>query len=250
MSRTNIKNLANEIALLSSDGDSLLLLEKVRDLYEKVTLLHYTATEKEVVDEMTINEQPFIEDRIETVQETDSRIEPAEIEEKQLTVQERIKQIMEKAPNFKTHESNNIIEKKSAEIELQKVETKVEETPQKIEIPKDSIIADEFKDAISADYAADLFEKADKIEITKKSLNDKLSQSQLQIGLNDRIAFVKHLFEGNQADFNRVLSQLNTFSDEAQAKHFINTVVKPDYNWSDKTEYEERLISLIERKFL
>ena len=46
----------------------------------------------------------------------------------------------------------------------------------------------------------------------------------VQIDLNDRIVFVKHLFEGNQEDFNRVLSQLNTFKTEKEAKKFMDTV--------------------------
>ena len=64
------------------------------------------------------------------------------------------------------------------------------------------------------------------------------------------IAFVKHLFEGNQEDFNRVLSQLNSFKEENEAKDFLRRMVKPDYDWSSKQDYEERLINLIERKFL
>ena len=54
---------------------------------------------------------------------------------------------------------------------------------------------------------------------TSKSLNDRFAQKVLKFGLNDRIGFVKALFEGNQEDFNRVVSQLNTLSllDEATA---------------------------------
>ena len=81
-----------------------------------------------------------------------------------------------------------------------------------------------------------------------KSLNDTLSTN-FQIGLNDRIAFVKHLFKGNQEDFNRVVSQLNTFKNEKEAKNFVLTMVKPDYNWSEKEEFEARFMEIIERKF-
>jgi len=119
-------------------------------------------------------------------------------------------------------------------------------------------LEDEFKDAISADVATELFERAtkenpvveEKAEIKQKSLNDSLFSNKLQVGLNDRIAFVKHLFEGSQEDFNRVLSQLNSFKTEDEAKIFIQEFVKPDYNWSSNLEYEERLMGLIERKFL
>ena len=91
---------------------------------------------------------------------------------------------------------------------------------------------------------ANLFEKVE----PKKTLHDKL-QSTIQVGLNDRIAFVKNLFDGNQEDFNRVISQLNTIDNEKEAKDFINTMVKPEYDWSEKEEYETRLLELIERRF-
>ena len=47
-----------------------------------------------------------------------------------------------------------------------------------------------------------------------------------------------------------MISQLNSFKTEKEAKKFINKLVKPDYDWTDKEEFEERLINLIERKFL
>ena len=104
-------------------------------------------------------------------------------------------------------------------------------------------LEDELKDTISADVVSDLFENAQ-----KKSLNDKL-QGDIQIGLNDRIAFVKNLFGGSQEDFNRVVSQLNSFKTQKEAKKFINKMVKPDYDWTDKEEVEERFMSIVERKF-
>ena len=72
----------------------------------------------------------------------------------------------------------------------------------------------------------------------------------IQIGLNDRIAFVKSLFGGSQEDFNRVVSQLNSFKTQKEAKKFIHKMVKPDYDWADKEDIEERFMDIIERKFL
>ncbi len=126
---------------------------------------------------------------------------------------------------------------------------------------------DDFKDQIPADVAANMFEKASAInkkkeetptaskEVTKpkqpvrSSVNDRVFGNKIQIGLNDRIAFVKHLFNFSQEDFNRVISQLNSFNSEAEAKDFLNNTVKPDYNWDGKEEYVERLVLLLERRF-
>lgn len=81
------------------------------------------------------------------------------------------------------------------------------------------------------------------------SLNDKLNKG-INIGLNDRIAFEKKLFGGNAEDFNRVISQLNTFDNFQEAESFIHDFVKPDYNnWQGNEEYEARFIEIVENKF-
>ena len=91
------------------------------------------------------------------------------------------------------------------------------------------------------------FEKEEPKSIT---LNDKLVK-EITIGLNDRIAFVKHLFGGSNEDYNRVLNQLITFDTFLETKAFIDELVKPDYNnWDGKEEYEHRFMEIIEKKFL
>lgn len=81
------------------------------------------------------------------------------------------------------------------------------------------------------------------------NLNSSFSKS-IEIGLNDRIAFVNHLFGESNEDFNRVISQLNTFDTLEEAKNFINEMVIPDYNyWVGKEEYLERFMEIVEKKF-
>lgn len=70
------------------------------------------------------------------------------------------------------------------------------------------------------------------------------------LGLNDKIAFEKNLFAGNGDDLNRVLSQLNTFTNWDEAKSFVLDFVKPDYNnWENKEEFEVRFLEIVENKF-
>ena len=120
---------------------------------------------------------------------------------------------------------------------------KIEDPSEDIQERKDLTLEEELDDTIPVDIIADLFEP-----LKPSSLNDKL-QTNIQIGLNDRIIFVKNLFDGSQEDFNRVISQLNTFKTEKEAKKFISKMVKPDYNWSEQEELEDRLLTIIERRF-
>jgi hypothetical protein len=83
----------------------------------------------------------------------------------------------------------------------------------------------------------------------KRSLNDKLKKG-IKIGLNDRIAFTKHLFGGSTDDYNRVLSQLNTMQSFEEVRNFIQHQIKPDYYyWEGKDVFEARFMEIVERKF-
>ncbi len=84
----------------------------------------------------------------------------------------------------------------------------------------------------------------------KKSLNEVLTKKEISVGINDRHAFVKQLFDGSTEDFNRVVSQLNTIDSEERSVAFINNMVKPDYNnWEGKEEIAARFMALIHRRF-
>ena len=83
----------------------------------------------------------------------------------------------------------------------------------------------------------------------KRSINESFAGGQIKLGLNDRLAFTKHLFSGSQEDLNRVVSQLNTFTTYQEAISFIEEMVKPDYDWDAETEYEERLVHLVKARF-
>lgn len=82
------------------------------------------------------------------------------------------------------------------------------------------------------------------------SLNDQLKTQGFQIGLNDRLAFVKNLFENNSEDYERVLSQLSTLGSYDEALNMIGSIIKPDYNnWKGQEEMEARFLEIIENKF-
>ena len=97
------------------------------------------------------------------------------------------------------------------------------------------------------------FEKKKEVPIAnneiKKSLNDKFSKT-LNIDLNDRTAFIKHLFDKNPNDYHRVISQITTLQNWEAAQKFILEMIKPDYNhWDGKEQYESRFLKIIENNF-
>ena len=116
-----------------------------------------------------------------------------------------------------------------------------------------------FADLLGENYTEPVFVKPDNVVVPPslknvideqgKSLNEMHSKT-INIGLNDKIAFVKHLFADSTEDYNRVLSQLNTFSSLSEAKAFIDEIIKPDYNnWEGVDDYAERFIAIVAKKF-
>lgn len=83
-----------------------------------------------------------------------------------------------------------------------------------------------------------------------KTLNDVINTQTFQIGLNDRIAFISHLFEGSEADFTEAIEALKKQPSADVALRFIQEKIKPVFNnWEGKEEYEERFVNIILRKF-
>ena len=86
--------------------------------------------------------------------------------------------------------------------------------------------------------------------IKKTSIDEKIKKTGFQIGLNDRLAFVNHLFQNNNEDYDRVVSQLNTMDSFEEISDFVQNIIKPDYsNWEDKDDYEARFLEILKQKF-
>lgn len=111
-------------------------------------------------------------------------------------------------------------------------------------------LADFLDTPIAMKNDKELFMPEEKKESAQpKSLNDRLNKG-MQVGLNDKLAFIKHLFNDNSEDYNRVISQLNTIDTEERSISFISNMVKPEYgDWTGKEEFEIRFVTLITRKF-
>lgn len=214
----------------------------------------------EIETELTEEAQDEVMDEKELVDETVDEIEEVkeEIVEEELVIEEEPK--IEFAPLFEIAEDEKpeVILPKQITLEDFLTEGHVEP----IFVRAEQVYSNET--TTTQKNAADEIESVTKVEVveTKKtqfvidhhepktvSLNDSLSKT-INIGLNDRIGFEKHLFGGSSEDLNRVLSQLSTFSTFQEAEEFIEDMVKPDYNnWNGKDDYATRFMDLVEKKF-
>jgi hypothetical protein len=272
-------SLAHSILQMKNRDNVYALHERAAKIYEQLSVLKFvedyigtTPDLKEsreeilakVIDASERSESDISEGVKGVTTQIEEVVQPVEKEEMEIEmVVESKEEIIVEAPMEDASEVVDETPEVKGEISEETVE-KIFGTPDVMakNDPKDVgqvqlTLDEEIKEAISADLATSMFETATKEtpvfvkpETTKKrSINEAVQSQNLQIGLNDRIAFVKHLFDDSQEDFNRVVSQLNSFTTEQEAKEFVENFVKPDYNWEGKEEYEERLVVLIERKF-
>ena len=83
----------------------------------------------------------------------------------------------------------------------------------------------------------------------RKNLNDQFAKT-LSIDLNDRLAFVKHLFEGDTKNYERVLAQVVTFDSWSEVSHFIKVQVQTEYNnWEGKEDIAGRFFAILRKNF-
>ena len=234
-------SIAHRILKLKGKEDVLKMHKAVEELYEKLSVLKF-AHENFDGDIPTIgNDSSFfgmldtafnnkISDNIEVEDKVYINLDDIEDDGIMEPVMEKIKDMVAQMPP-----------------ETEKVDKIFEEA-----IPKKQYHEQDL-DEITADFKDipefEPIEEAEARNAQKRSLNDKLKGS-ISIGLNDKLAFIKHLFNDSVEDYERVLSQLNTTTSFAEATSLINNLVKPDYNhWTDKEDYEARFMELLEAKF-
>lgn len=260
---SDLISLAHSILQMKNKEDVFSLKEKSKDIYEKLSMLAFVEDYVNVTPNLKESKEELLE-KVTTAFALKEEVEVHEISEENSVKKEAVEK--EKAVFNLFDEPKKVVKEpikidevieqpfdelekimlsKEAPLKEDHVLENLEEVKEvvKVEERKAISLEEELQDIISVDVMADLFEN-----VQPKSLNDKLSGS-IQIGLNDRITFVKNLFNNEQEDFNRVVSQLNTFRLEKDAKNFIKKMVKPDYNWSEHEELEIRFMEIIERKF-
>lgn len=223
--KEELRKLSNDI-ITSRDSDTIgELYEAAKELYEKLAVLR------------------FIEEKLSHMEvDVSKNVIAAKFEKMANAVLSENSSVPESNP----HEEDIMIPG------IDTIKDMVSEMPG--DIPVDEVLAEFLAKPEYMKNDKELFmprkDTATKRETRTKSLNEKVSNKELKVDLNNRLAFVKHLFSGSTEDYIRVLSQLNTIDSHERSVSFIENMVKPDYgHWVGKEEYVERFMLLIERRF-
>ncbi|OWK74969.1 hypothetical protein CBW16_06150 [Flavobacteriaceae bacterium JJC] len=72
---------------------------------------------------------------------------------------------------------------------------------------------------------------------------------EFRLDLNDKVAFIRHLFDGDAEELKITIDKLNSFTDLEQAKSYLSDIYYSK-DWKKSDEYAQRLWNLVENKFL
>ena len=217
-----------------SNHDEISIIEE-EPVSEKVKEDKKVAEATETVEEITTNDEPVFTPSIEETQKT--------VEE----IDEQIEEIEERDP---IEDAKEAVERATLEIDPVFLVSHEQLFVADHEIQEDISVKEETEPVKENQHLTMGGNVSFHQVPLNKTINDAFNNT-IVVGLNDRIAFEKNLFNGNSEDLNRVISQLNTLGSYEEAKDFIEDLVKPDFNnWKDKDEYEQRFMQLVEKRFL
>jgi len=223
--RKELENICRNILGRTNNDELAKQLEQVQELYEKLLVLNYMTSRN------SKSEAPLSE--------------PAQPEMQQTNQQTTSQQPGSTATHTEKVAPARTVERKPAPNPTPEPENKevVNESPVSTEELAD--------DKTPEQRLEEVLEKASESTSAPRSssINERYGTGAITLGLNDRIAFVNHLFGGQQEDLNRVISQINTFESYQEAEDFIEQMIKPDYDWSQKEEFAMRFMDRVKQKF-
>ena len=194
--------------------------EAIQKLYE-ISLVQKILLEEEEKDKhLWEYQQAQINDVIESLTEKSSKVKSKDENLEVAPMMDTIKNMVTEMPEPETYE---------------KLFEKIEETP--TFIPKQKEVSNK-----NNEFQVSLDQE-------RENVNDQFAKS-LSIDLNDRLAFIKQLFNDDKINYERVISQIITFESWSEVSKFLNTQVKIEYNnWEGKEEAVERFLYILKNNF-
>ena len=271
-------SIAHRVLKLKSKSEVDQLHKETQKLYETLTILKFYGdgfetfkseisaevfeeklTENFEAEELTIAAPLFVSAE-ETIVEVEQVVIESEAIQETTVLEETLQEVIDE-PIFKPA-FELAIEEETSELPFDEIVFDPKNEPKQIS----------FEDFLGENYTDPIFIKPNEVSVLKETnsiysetvkqedvvinetkvqpLQETFSKS-ISVALNDRVGFVKYLFGESNEDYNRVLSQLNTFDTLEEAKNFVEDMVKPDYNnWQGNEDYAERFMEIVAQKFV
>jgi len=86
-------------------------------------------------------------------------------------------------------------------------------------------------------------------QVNQSGSSDKLTDIKTGISLNDKLLFIKDLFNGYSLAYSEAVELLNRFSSYAEADAFLQTNYAVKNRWADKPHTVEKLYEVLRRRY-
>lgn len=214
-----LNDLAVRILKMKDESDIIILQKEAKRIYEKLTVMRFLETN-------------FSEDELDLTK-VSKKEAFGRLGEKM--------EVPEENPNQEDIRNHNLMDTIKGMV---------------TEMPKEETLDDILKDIVPPP----VFEKSDMTDVTPtandiitekkvQSINDRFKK-EMNIGLNDKIAFIKHLFDGKNEAYDEAVAAINAKDSFADAESFIKITLKPKYNyWLGKEDYADRFMEIVESRF-
>ncbi|MEJ8597794.1 hypothetical protein JSO62_03695 [Riemerella anatipestifer] len=254
----NSEDFLEKENLVSSLYENLIFLKKLKDYEVELSLNEVNKIDDNQEEKTVFEELPVV------VDETNHHIEVEELHEVELEIEtpastEVVEELKFEFANAKEEEFEVLeLEESVANNEPQSAEEQQEENQE-----KEEEISEEQDKKIKLAHIKGLSvqslfdeetitepkqETAAPEEVEPLATPSKPRQD-FKLDFNDRLAFLKVLFDNSQVDMNEVIKKLNSFDDIEQAREYLSDVYY-ERNWGKVDEYAQRLWALVENKFL
>lgn len=243
--KTELAKLENQ-ELSVSDIDAI--QRNAQELYERLTVLKYSAMEKLVKAPVESDAEPVAEpeSKPEEPSASNETAEPA-VEEsgnpdevaERAPIKFHMKPLVEEIPENQT----NLLD----EIKERSAEVIIPEGHQKDGQPARPGSNSKSEGLSLNDKLAGKFEPSSLAEKLKKQ---PIVDLQAAIGINQKFLFMNDLFEGERNAYHESIDQLNSFDSYLDADNYIKNNLVGKYNWDLESSSAVRFMELVERRYL
>ncbi len=91
--------------------------------------------------------------------------------------------------------------------------------------------------------------KEEKTEVAHRLKDTPIKDLRKAIGINDRFVFVKELFRGDEAGYERSIKTINGFNIYSEADYWMARELRLKLAWADDNENVKHFYSLVRRRF-
>ena len=279
--------IVEENAIISNDSFNFNRTEDIslnqEDIEEEVQFTNEinNIEEEETIEEISVVSESLVEDNppandYEEIDEINSFLNDNEIEEKEIPLV-----VEQEEPNYQ----ERVLQKEKEFLEYEErrrtiVEFNKEDLPQSIvtepfedENQDNSLTERKFKlanikglKAVQNLFDEDPLENIQqenfqmiekphdagsilKTNISTDFMEAEKKKPEFKLDLNDKVAFTKLLFKGNDEELKLTIDKLNSFDNLEDAKQYLSEIYY-DKDWQKVDEYAQRLWNLVENKFL